>query len=751
MKLNLLNFLQRKMKQTLKLKNKKGFGLIEVLVASSILLIVSLGLVKVFDISFSSANLTHTIIADQDLKVALGTVLASGGQCGKNLDPSKLTLVTGTDIYTVSRLNKYRNPTDAIGTEIIGISNPSANPPKFFKDFLNIVKIEFEELDNNDTLDNYKNRRLAVFFKRRRVKNHLKTKNGDPCTSANTYDNPGGCYFNTCNIEYEVVGTSVTTCNLLDCFSNVGSVSSAVNCYTVEDSTGDKKTLVGCGSTQSINAHSTVAFGYNAGKAGLGATYNTFIGYEAGKETQDQKNTFVGYQAGTFNTTGGNNSFFGQLAGKSNTTGLQNSFFGSSAGQDNTTGFFNSFFGYQAGVSNTTGEQNNFFGYQAGQSNTTGSYNSFFGSFAGQNNTGINNTFIGHNAGQANTTGAHNTFIGVGAGSGNTDKSYNTFIGWGAGSNNKAEHNTFVGYVAGGFNDTGKENTFIGYFTGRENKKGNYNIYIGTGVGPCDSTKTHCTSNGVAGITEDGHQQLSIGNLILGRLDDPTGFPQAAAGRTSIPASRGVVIHGSLHVDGAFSHSSDRRFKKNLNPLSPEQSLNLLNKMKPYSFEWKDKSNEVGQQMGFIAQDIKSVSPELVSEDQNGLLSLKYFQIIPLLVSGFQAFQKSVKANFLTVKKDIELTHQLVKSFKDSLITMKELIKSFSKKLNKLDRDFTQFQRSENKNLLILIKKNEELEKKLESITKELREVKTELQTVKELSTLKEENAKLRTDLQDGS
>lgn len=42
------------------------------------------------------------------------------------------------------------------------------------------------------------------------------------------------------------------------------------------------------------------------------------------------------------------------------------------------------------------------------------------------------------------------------------------------------------------------------------------------------------------------------------------------------------------------------------------------------------------KQLGFLAQDIKEVFPELVSEDQDGYLSVNYIGLIPVLVEGMK-------------------------------------------------------------------------------------------------------------------
>ena len=123
-----------------------------------------------------------------------------------------------------------------------------------------------------------------------------------------------------------------------------------------------------------------------------GSSENHFCGYLAGEVSPANPSTSIA------------NSFFGYSAGRNNTTGNTNDFFGTQAGEANISASTNSFFGAKVGKVNTSGGSNSFFGFNAGLANTGGS-NSFFGFNAGLANTGGSNSFFGYNAGTANTTG----------------------------------------------------------------------------------------------------------------------------------------------------------------------------------------------------------------------------------------------------------------------------------------------------------------------------------------------------------
>ena len=108
---------------------------------------------------------------------------------------------------------------------------------------------------------------------------------------------------------------------------------------------------------------------------------------------------------------------------------------------------------------------------------------------------------------------------------------------------------------------------------------------------------------------------------------------------------------GDVVVTGNLNNYSDRRFKQNIEPLGEDASvLSDLLKLEPVKYQFKKEKfgmvdltqSEHGDQIGFIAQDLKKVYPELVSEDQEGYMSVNYVGIIPALVEGVKEQQQTI-------------------------------------------------------------------------------------------------------------
>ena len=95
--------------------------------------------------------------------------------------------------------------------------------------------------------------------------------------------------------------------------------------------------------------------------------------------------------------------------------------------------------------------------------------------------------------------------------------------------------------------------------------------------------------------------------------------------------------------------TSDRRLKKNIKKLDAN-SLSKLLQLKAVQYNFKsdttlsrdqltDSTFNNRQHTGFLAQDVQKIYPELVYTDKNGLLSLDYVSLIPILVESLKGQQ----------------------------------------------------------------------------------------------------------------
>lgn len=143
------------------------------------------------------------------------------------------------------------------------------------------------------------------------------------------------------------------------------------------------------------------SIGNGAGQGGNSSGQCTFVGYNAGVNSNTWNNTFVGAHAGKTSTGAGNLAFGAWALGESG-TGKQNIAIGNNAGRY-AKGSYNISIGANAGEVDATNSGNTYIGYNAGV-NAIGNNNLFLGSFAGSGLTNANNKLYIDNSGDENGT-----------------------------------------------------------------------------------------------------------------------------------------------------------------------------------------------------------------------------------------------------------------------------------------------------------------------------------------------------------
>ena len=127
------------------------------------------------------------------------------------------------------------------------------------------------------------------------------------------------------------------------------------------------------------------------------------------------------------------------------------------------------------------------------------------------------------------------------------------------------------------------------------------------------------------------------------RADAATG--QMGLGKSPDAGFR-LDVNGLIRTIGAVNTSSDRRFKEDIQPLTG--ALEKVSRLTGVSYDWNrtafpDKHFSDRRQIGFIAQDVQTVLPELVTADSEGYLSVAYTAAVPVLVEAVKEQQQQMK------------------------------------------------------------------------------------------------------------
>ena len=110
-----------------------------------------------------------------------------------------------------------------------------------------------------------------------------------------------------------------------------------------------------------------------------------------------------------------------------------------------------------------------------------------------------------------------------------------------------------------------------------------------------------------------------------------------------------VFDGGNAQLSGTLTQSSDQRLKTNIQSLDTSDTLTLIDQLNPVTFNWIDPSQGSNTQVGFIAQQLQAIFPELVSTTSataltpGGTLGLNYIGLIAPAVSAIQALSSEVE------------------------------------------------------------------------------------------------------------
>ncbi len=379
----------------------------------------------------------------------------------------------------------------------------------------------------------------------------------------------------------------------------------AVGAYSLLEASSTRSIGIGFRAGQKITTGRGIAIGDYAlgGGAGMTGNFQVAIGTSAlQNQTSGQRNTAIGYQAA-----------------RTQSTGAQNVAVGAWALEMNTTGSNNVAIGVDAMEQNTTASTNTAVGYKALEDNTTGGTSVAVGAYAINNPTGGDNTAVGYFAlgGASGSSANRNVAIGSYAGNSITSGARNVLIGQqGAGQRlTTATKNVMIGYQVGYWQTTSSFNVLIGNEAGRVTSGGSNVtaltdcVFIGNETHPSAVTVTN---------------EIAIGNDAIGQ-----------GGNTVMLGDSNIT---DLYCYGTLSSPSDIKLKENVEDLP--YGLDDVAQMRPVEYDLKADGRH---DIGFIAQEMKQVVPDVVKEMGDGTLSIQYSKLVPVLVNAIKELQAEVE------------------------------------------------------------------------------------------------------------
>ena len=125
-------------------------------------------------------------------------------------------------------------------------------------------------------------------------------------------------------------------------------------------------------------------------------------------------------------------------------------------------------------------------------------------------------------------------------------------------------------------------------------------------------------------------------------------------GNTVTTKSSGLTLgieSSNVIKSAGFTINSDQRIKKNIQTLSPEESLHLIQNLKPVSFDYIDPTKRTTKKYGFIAQEVESVLPTVINHSSEYIPNI--FELVQIDKTNKTRIRLTTKTtNLFELSKD---------------------------------------------------------------------------------------------------
>lgn len=139
-------------------------------------------------------------------------------------------------------------------------------------------------------------------------------------------------------------------------------------------------------------------------------------------------------------------------------------------------------------------------------------------------------------------------------------------------------------------------------------------------------------------VAIDGTSNATLTATVANDSHNHTYLYNGATARATATTT-GVSINGALVASGDVTAYSDERLKDNIEVIA--DAGEKVAALRGVTFTRKSDGEA---STGLIAQDVAAVLPQAVSEDEEGMLSVKYANLVGLLVEAVKELQAEVKA-----------------------------------------------------------------------------------------------------------
>ena len=158
--------------------------------------------------------------------------------------------------------------------------------------------------------------------------------------------------------------------------------------------------------------------------------------------------------------------------------------------------------------------------------------------------------------------------------------------------------------------------------------------YASLSIGSYNSVNSTVTVGGNATSFDTDNAAFVIGN---GYVDNSDWMNPITVNSDAFV----VYFNGNATLSGDLTINSDARLKDNIQPLG--STLNKLHQIEGKTYSFK-KDEEHTPKIGVLAQEVQAVFPELVTEGGDGILSVNYQGLVPVLINAINEQDAKIAA-----------------------------------------------------------------------------------------------------------
>lgn len=145
----------------------------------------------------------------------------------------------------------------------------------------------------------------------------------------------------------------------------------------------------------------------------------------------------------------------------------------------------------------------------------------------------------------------------------------------------------------------------------------------------------------------------------------------------------GITVDGQVMGSGAYVDASDSRFKQNITRIEPQSAAQMISKLEGVAYNYRqqafpEKKFSSERELGFLAQDVERVVPQVVTQNADGFKYVAYARLMPVVVEAVKYQQQQTEQ----CKSDVQRLRAEVEQLRQTLAQQQALLEKMYTQLS---------------------------------------------------------------------